>query len=149
MVCLKMLEQMVRDFLSRQDVLNTRVMDQHFLRFSIWPTLKQSVWANDSQGFEPEAHDFPICQQQKDFEYLSKFHVGMNEGSSNFTIAVQHPTAKKVQWKLLDEHEQIICAYDADILDSRHISVDVPRHYTRRIESKQWTIKIYPYENID
>ncbi|SPL71074.1 tetratricopeptide repeat protein [Acinetobacter stercoris] len=145
----KNVEQMVHDFIHTGRFLNTRVMDQHFLRFSIWPTLKQSVWANDSQGFESGAHDFPVCQQQKDFEYLSKFHVGMNEGSSNFTIAVQHPTAKKVQWKLLDEHEQIICAYDADILDSRQISVDVPRHYTRRIESKLWTIKIYPYENID
>lgn len=139
------IEQMVRDFIQTGRFLTTRVMDQHFLRYCIWPTLTRSVCRHDSQGFEADAFNFPAPAQQTDFEQLA-FHVGMNEGASTFSVAIQHPTASKVRWQITDEHGQAVCAYDAVVPASRKITVDIPRHYGRKIEAGNWSVKIYPYE---
>ncbi len=139
------IEQHIRDYIKTGRFLNTRVMDQHYLRYCVYPTIYQSVLAHDSQGFEAIGQHFPEYSQHTEFEDLSQFHVGMNEGSSCINVGVQHPTATKVKWELLDDQGEVVCSYDADVLPARIIEVDIPRRYARKIEAKNWTVKIYPY----
>ena len=145
----KGIEQHIHQYIQTGRFLNNRVMDQHYLRYCVYPTIAQSVMAHDSQGFEKAGQPFPSHSQQTDFEDLSQFHIGMNEGSSAIGVQVKHPTATKVKWELLDEHAKVVCSYDADVLASRIIEVDIPRRYARKIESKDWTVTIYPYINSD
>ena len=37
------IEAHIRDYVATGRYLDNRVMDQHYLRYCIWPTLKQSV----------------------------------------------------------------------------------------------------------
>ena len=139
------MEQLIRDFVKTGRFMNTRVMDQHFLRFVVWPVLSRSLWAHDSQGFEPGAHAFPVSAKKAEFEDWPEFHVGMNEGSAVFVITVQDASAKKARWELRDEQGSIVCAYDADVPASREIKVDMPRHYGKKVQAGLWSVKVVPH----
>ncbi|QIL83619.1 tetratricopeptide repeat protein [Diaphorobacter sp. HDW4A] len=141
----KNVEQLIRDFVKTGRFMNARVMDQHFLRFVVWPVLSQSVCAHDSQGFEPGARAFPTPAKQAEFEHWFEFHVGMNEGSAVFAIAISDAAADRARWELLDEKGMLVCAYETSIPASRQIRVDVPRHYGRRVQAGEWSVKVHPY----
>ena len=139
------MEQRIRDFVKTGRFMNTRVMDQHFLRFVVWPVLSQSLCAHDSQGFEPGAHVFPESAKKAEFEDWPEFHVGMNEGSAVFVITVADAHAKNAHWELRDEQGGIVCAYDADVPASREIKVDMPRHYGKKVQAGLWSVKVVPH----
>ncbi|MCU4504551.1 tetratricopeptide repeat protein [Acinetobacter sp. WU_MDCI_Abxe161] len=141
------IEAHIRDYVATGRYLDNRVMDQHYLRYCIWPTLKQSVLIHDSQQFDPEAIDFPaydLALMQNDSE---SFHVGMNDGSPVIATAVAHPTAQKVCWILLDENQVEVCRYDAIVSTSRNIEINLPHAFAKKIQAEQWKLQVYPYEN--
>ncbi|MBF5003221.1 tetratricopeptide repeat protein [Diaphorobacter caeni] len=139
----KNVEQLIRDFVKTGRFMNARVMDQHFLRFVVWPLLSQSVCAHDSQGFEPGARVFPTPAKQAEFEHGADFHVGMNEGSAVFSIAIGDASAGHARWELLDEHGAVVCAYETAVPASREIRVDVPRLYGRRVQAGEWRVNVH------
>lgn len=141
----KDVERLIREFVKTGRFMNARVMDQHFLRFVVWPVLASSVCAHDSQGFEPGARDFPEVSRKAEFEDWSEFHVGMNEGSAVFVISVKDASAKAARWELLDELGGVVCAYDAEVSGTREIRVDVPRHYGRKVQAGLWTVRVIPH----
>lgn len=141
------IEQLIRDFIVTGRFSNTRVIDQHFLRYAIWPTIKKSVLIHDSQSFEVDAMPFPKHEQYTGFEDLSQFHIGMNEGSGNLKLDVKFPNQKQVFWTLLDENEQQVCRYIADVTKDQQIVLDVPRSYARQIEKQNWKIQVDLFEN--
>ncbi|AYO55842.1 tetratricopeptide repeat protein [Acinetobacter wuhouensis] len=141
------IEQLIRDFIVTGRFSNTRVIDQHFLRYAIWSTIKQSVLIHDSQSFEVDAMPFPKHEQYTGFEDLSQFHIGMNEGSGNLKLGVKFPNQKQVFWTLLDENEQQVCRYIADVTKDQQIILDVPRSYARQIEKQNWKIQVDLFEN--
>ena len=143
------LEQDIHDYLASGNYLSKRVADQHYLRNQIWPTVSQSVMIHDSQQFDPEGLPFPTTKQSKDYEDLSQFHIGMNEGSSEVLIAVNLPEAKQVDWVLRDEQGNDICRYTSAVRPDRKIMVELPRTYAHKLESKTYTIHVYATENID
>ena len=142
-------EKLIHDFIATGRFLNQRVMDQHFLRYSIWPTLNQSVMIHDSQQFDEKGIAFPSHEKYTDFEDLSQFHIGMNEGSGNVQLEVNFPNAKQVYWTLMDENGHSLCKYIADVTAEQKIVLDMPRIYARQIEKHNWKIQVHPLENID
>ncbi|MDA2253436.1 hypothetical protein PDM88_29810, partial [Bacillus cereus] len=141
------IEAHIRDYVATGRYLDNRVMDQHYLRYCIWPTLKQSVLIHDSQQFDSEAIDFPVYDlalMQNDSE---NFHVGMNDGSPVIATAVAHPTAQRVCWVLLDENQVEVCRYDAIVSNSRNIEINLPYAFAKKIQAQQWKLQVYPYEN--
>lgn len=145
----KGMDQMIRDYIASGNYLSKRVADQHFLRNCIWPTIQQSVLIHDSQGFDDASESFPAYERQTDFEDLKHFHIGMNEGSSQVLADVNLADAKRVEWQLKNEENQIVCRYHADVLSDQKIWVELPRRYARKLESKQWKLHIYLAENGD
>jgi len=142
------LESMIQSFLNTGNYLNSRVADQHFLRFCIWKTLSQSVLMHNSQGFDVNSQDFPIAENKKSYESKTSFHVGMNEGSSVIVIEVGL-SDKTIDWEILNEQGEQICRYQADVPSTKRLELDMPQHYAEKIKTQQWQVIVNSVENID
>ncbi|EQB5548662.1 tetratricopeptide repeat protein [Acinetobacter baumannii] len=141
------IEAHIRDYVATGRYPDNRVIDQHYLRYCIWPTLKQSVLVHDSQQFDENSTDFPVYDLTSMQNDQDNFHVGMDNGSPVVTTAVNHPTAEKVYWILFDENHDEVCRYDAIVSKSRNIEVNLPPAFAKKIQLQQWKLQVYPYEN--
>ncbi|WP_227508667.1 tetratricopeptide repeat protein, partial [Acinetobacter baumannii] len=141
------IEAHIRDYVATGRYPDNRVIDQHYLRYCIWPTLKQSVLVNDSQQFDENSADFPVYDLTSMQNDQDNFHVGMDNGSPVVTTAVNHPTAEKVYWILFDENHDEVCRYDAIVSKGRNIEVNLPHAFAKKIQLQQWKLQVYPYEN--
>ena len=139
-------EERIQQFLNTGNYLNSRVADQHFLRFCIWPILKQSVLSHDSHHFDENSVDFPQTNMHKNYEKHEQFHVGMNEGSSKMVI--QDIKDQQVFWAIYDQEKQQICRYLAQTCAGK-LEIDMPRFYAQQIEKQNWKVEVHPVENID
>ena len=134
----------IEAFIETGRFTNQRVMDQHYLRYCIWPTLQRSVLIHDRYGYNSNALDFPIQQQKTIYEQNQRFHVGENEASSYVKIFIQHAPAKEITWILKDEQEQEICRYDVVVNYALNFSVYLPIQYADRIKNEEWLIVTQP-----
>lgn len=141
------IEAHVRDYVATGKYPDNRVIDQHYLRYRVWPTLKQSVLVHDSQQFDENGVDFPAYESASMQNDPDNFHVGMDNGSPVVTTAVTHPTAEKVYWVVFDENHDEVCRYDAIVSKSRNIEVNLPHAFAKKIQLQQWKLQVYPYEN--
>lgn len=126
------IEAHIRDYVATGRYPDNRVIDQHYLRYCIWPTLKQSVLVNDSQQFDENSADFPVYDLTSMQNDQDNFHVGMDNGSPVVTTAVNHPTAEKVYWILFDENHDEVCRYDAIVSKGRNIEVNLPHAFAKK-----------------
>lgn len=140
------IEAHIRDYVATGRYPDNRVIDQHYLRYCIWPTLKQSVLVHDSQQFDENNADFPVYESASMQNDQDNFHVGMDNGSPVVTTAVNHPTAEKVYWILFDENHDEVCRYDAIVSKNRNIEVNLPHAFAKKIQLQQWKLQVYPYE---
>lgn len=140
------IEQQIRDYIATGKYLTERVMDQHYLRYCVWPTIAQSVMIHDSQDFDVQGRAFPLAQKKKSYEERELFHVGMNEGSSRFEATVSAPGVQQACWTLVDENKQVICRYLSPVIAGK-IVVDIPRTYAQKLSDGEWGIRIDPIEN--
>lgn len=143
------LETHIQNYIATGKYPAKRVMDQHYLRYCIWPTLTQSVLIHDSQQFEATGLAFPKHKMNKDYEVLAGFHVGMDEGSAQIYADLTIPAVKSVDWTLVDEQNNAVCRYTSTVLSGNKILVELPRTYARKLESKAWKLFMYPTENTD
>ncbi|MDQ9036081.1 tetratricopeptide repeat protein [Acinetobacter seifertii] len=141
------IEAHIRDYVATGRYLDNRVMDQHYLRYCIWPTLKQSVLVHDSQQFDENSVSFPAYESASMQDEPDNFHVGMDNGSPMIINAVTHPTAEKVYWVLLDENSDEVCRYDSIVSNSRNIEINLPYTFAKKIQAEQWKLQVYLYEN--
>lgn len=139
-------EKHIQQFLNTGNYLNSRVADQHFLRFCIWPILKQSVLNHDSHHFDENSVDFPQSDRYKDYETQAQFHVGMNEGSSK--IVIHDLKHEQIFWAIYNQEQQQICRYLAQTCAGQ-LEIDMPRFYAKQIEKQNWKVEVHPVENID
>lgn len=138
-------EALISDYIHSGRYLNTRVMDQHFLRYCIWPTLCQSVMTHDRYGFDPSAEAFPGDQKQDTPVTLTRHpHVGMNESSAVVNVTVPDSMARQIQWILYNNRKQIVCQYRATVDESGSIDLHLPELYAAQIRVKAWNLQIYP-----
>ena len=137
----KNIMQSIQQFIQKNQISDPRVIDQHYLRQQIWPTLQHSVFIHDSQGYESNAQDFPTPSQQKEFEQSQRFHVGANEGASTVNICLAHPVSKEIQFYIKDSlSEEVICAYDFISNYATDFSILLPDSYGKKIQSEEWYI---------
>ena len=130
------IEQDIRQFLARDRQLIERVMDQHYLRYCIWPTASQSILIHDSQGYDSAAIDFPLVTD----EYDENFHIGRIE--ARWKVQVEHSFEPNqwLKWSLKDHNQLIICEYDIYV-ESNVFILMLPKIYTDHLNNGTWYIQ--------
>lgn len=130
------IEQDIRQFLARDRHLIERVMDQHYLRYCIWPTAAQSILIHDSQGYDATALDFPLNVN----EYDENFHIGRIE--ARWSVQVEHAFEPNTWliWSLKDQAQRTICEYDIYV-ESQRFNIMFPKVYTDHLQRGEWYIE--------
>ena len=132
-------EQMVQ-YIAQGQYLGARVVDQHFLRMHIWPTVKQSLLSHDPVFGFLGGQDFPPHEAQ---DLGPDFHVGCNLSSSSIGADSALPDGQRVHWKIEDLQGQTICQYATPVRQGQW-RADVPGPYARLIQDGVWRVQVLP-----
>ena len=136
------IQQQIQDYVTTDHYLSARVIDQHFLRYCLWPTISQSLMSHDSQAYDVKAVDFPVYQDKMPYENKPSFHVGSNYSAACIAIPMQQQAATQVSWQLLDQNKDVVCAYTTRVLANQMIQINLPEHYAENIELGHWKISL-------
>lgn len=130
-------EEIIR-YLKRGDYASSHV-DQYFLRYRIWPTVKQSVLSHDSQ------FDFFNNQPLPDVAASDTIqHIGANL-STGAIGGVVKTTSNTVIWTLLSERETVICSYQTPLVQGEWRS-QIPDYYKEKIKAGLWHVVVNAQE---
>lgn len=114
-----------------------RVVDQHFLRKCVWPTVRQSLLTHDSWFGFLNAQPFPV---HADHGLGEQFHVGCNLSSASVGAdKLGQPDGTAVNWRLLDEQGQEVCAYSTEVRQGAWRAA-LPLPYIERIKAGEWRV---------
>lgn len=128
--------QMV-DYCARHAHLG-RVMDQHFLRTHIWPTVRQSMLSHDSVfGFAGGVPFPPHATQGMN----PHFHVGGYEPGGSVSANSTAPNGTAVSWQLLNAHKQILGTYTSTVRQG-HWEAEFPMCCWEPLKNGAWTIQL-------
>ncbi len=130
-------QQMVQ-YIAQGQYLGARVVDQHFLRLHIWPTVKQSLLSHDPVFGFMDGQDFPPHEAQ---DLGLDFHVGCNLSSSSIGADSALPEGQRVSWKIEDLQGQTICQYDTAVRQGQW-RADVPGPYAKLIKDGVWRVQV-------
>jgi tetratricopeptide (TPR) repeat protein len=130
-------EQMVQ-YIAQGQYLGARVVDQHFLRMHIWPTVKQSLMSHDPVFGFLDGQDFPPYEAQ---DLGADFHVGCNLSSSSIGADSALPDGQRVHWKIEDLQGQTICQYATPVRQGQW-RADVPGPYAKLIQDGVWRVQV-------
>jgi tetratricopeptide (TPR) repeat protein len=117
--------------------LGQRVVDQHFLRAVIWPTVRQSLLSHDSVFGFYEGQDFPAHAPHG---LGDDFHVGCNLSSSSIGNQTALPDGARLSWILKNEQGEVVCSY-ATPVRAGHWSADLPMPYIDNIKAGTWHVE--------
>ena len=124
--------------------------DQFFLRYCVWPYVRQDVYASDRIFGFMDAH--PITDVGFDFD---KTHIGCDEGGSIFTLTSSTlQQGDRVVWRLHSQidpalnadlshrrvDECLICEYETVIKQDNTLMGKIPRIYARGIPTGETRI---------
>ncbi len=114
-----------------------RVVDQHFLRHEVWPTVRQSLLTHDSWFGFLNAQPFPTHAPHG---LGDNFHVGCNLASAAVgTDTSNLPDGTQVHWRLLDENGAEVCTYAATVTKGAW-RAQLPMPYIQRLREGQWRV---------
>ena len=114
-----------------------RVVDQHFLRKCVWPTVRQSLLTHDSWFGFLNAVPFST---HTDHGLGEQLHVGCNLSSASVGAdKLDQPDGTEVRWRLLDGQGQEVCAYTTEVRQGAW-RVALPMPYIRRIQAGEWRV---------
>ncbi len=130
-------QQMVQ-YIAQGQYLGARVVDQHFLRMHIWPTVKQSLLSHDPVFGFMGGQDFPPHEAQ---DLGLDFHVGCNLSSSSIGADSALPDGQRVRWKIEDLQGQTICQYDTPVRQGQW-RADVPGPYAKLLQDGVWRVQV-------
>lgn len=136
------MEQRIIDFLAEYTRSSNRVLDQHFLRYEIYPILVHSVLMHDSQNIQDHAVPMPMPKEKTPHEEYPNFHIGRNIASQRFKIKVNKKNVSHLQWGLIDDTGALICQYELPIKDENSISVYLPDAYMDKLKAKDYSVKV-------
>ena len=135
------IEQSIIKFIESDRFTTMNSVDQHFLRFCVWPTVKQSVLIHDSQGYEPKAAKFNTQASMLDHGLDDEFYVGRVEIKNYVQIKIQQNKAVDViTWSLTDEKDNEICSYDQVIAGETQFNILLPDAYVQKVLDGTWEI---------
>ena len=130
-------EQMVQ-YIAQGQYLGARVVDQHFLRMHIWPTVKQSLLSHDPVFGFMNGQDFPPHEAQ---DLGLDFHVGCNLSSSSIGADSALADGQRVHWKIEDLQGQTICQYATPVRQGQW-RADLPSPYAKLIQDGVWRVQV-------
>ncbi|WP_186474060.1 tetratricopeptide repeat protein [Psychrobacter sp. KCTC 72983] len=136
------IEQMIVDFLDNYKKSTNRVLDQHFLRYEIYPIIVHSVLMHDSQGFQNNATPMPQPTEKTSHEEHPKFHIGRNIATQGIKITINKKNVSHLKWILTTNTDVLICQYLLPIKDENAISVSLPDAYIEKIKTKDYSVKV-------
>jgi hypothetical protein len=131
-------------FIATGRYTNPRVMDQHYLRYCIWPTLKNSVLIHDRYAYNSHALAFPAHQRYASYEHDPKFHVGANEASAIIHIHFEHQLSERIVLFVKDQADQTICCYELKSDFKPQLDLQLPQYYAEKIKNDEWYITTQP-----
>jgi tetratricopeptide (TPR) repeat protein len=134
----KNLRQQMVDFVAQGQYLGQRVVDQHFLRMHIWPTVRQSLLSHDPVYGFMQGQDFPPHEVQ---DMGHEFHVGCNLSSSSIGAESALPDGQQVGWKIVDAQQQTICQYTSTVRQGQW-RADIPGPYAKLIGQGVWRVEV-------
>lgn len=118
-----------------------RVVDQHFLRKCVWPTVRQSLLTHDSWFGFSDAQPFP---PHAPHGLGDQFHVGCNLSSASVGAdKLNKPDGTVVNWRLLDEQGQEVCAYPTEMRNGAWRAA-LPQPYIEQIKAGKWRVMLVP-----
>lgn len=136
----KNLRQQMVDFVAQGQYLGARVVDQHFLRMHIWPTVRQSLLSHDPVFGFMQGQDFPPHEPQN---LGQDFHVGCNLSSSSIGAESALADGQQVSWKIVDAQQQTICQYTSTVRQGQW-RADLPGPYAQLIGERVWRVELLP-----
>ena len=134
----KNLRQQMVDFVAQGQYLGQRVVDQHFLRMHIWPTVRQSLLSHDPVFGFMQGQDFPPHEAQ---DMGQEFHVGCNLSSSSIGAESALPEGQQLGWKIVDAQQQTICQYTSTVRQGQW-RADIPGPYAKLIGEGVWRVEV-------
>lgn len=136
------IEQRILEFIRSKRYMSLNVIDQHFLRFCIWSTVKQSVLIHDSQGYDAIGKKFNTQASILDRDLDKDFYVGRVEIKRQLLVRIQDKDAQidVVTWVLTDEKGNEICNYDQVIAGSSEFNVLLPDTYVENVLQGKWSL---------
>ncbi len=126
------------DYMAKGQYLGQRVVDQHYLRSHIWPTVRQSVLSHDSVFGFMQGQDFP---PHAPHQLGDKFHVGCNLSGSSIGADSALPDGQKVSWSLRNELDQEVCSYATQV-HAGAWRVELPQPYIDQIQAGAWRVVV-------
>lgn len=137
----KDLPQMMQTFIASGNFLENRVIDQHFLRHTIWPTIQQSLLHHDSVFAMPDSEDFPAHPVRAGFEQYPRFHVGTNIGAATIDKPTDKPEGSLLSWTILNETRHVVCRYQSPVTQGM-IKILLPRPYAEKLTDAAWSLMV-------
>jgi hypothetical protein len=123
-------------FVKSGNYLGDRVVDQHYLRACVWPTVRQSMLCHDSVfGFQG-ACPFP---EHAPHGLGDAFHVGCNLSGSSIGAASSLPDGTTVRWRIEDQQGQTVCRYKS-VVTGGHWNAHLPKPHTDQIRQGLWRV---------
>jgi hypothetical protein len=120
------------DFLQHEVTARFRPnVDQHFLRQRLWPTVRQSVLAHDSQFSFPGNQAFPPVLDSAGYDIP---YIGANLSHGIIRVSFDAPDGTPVEWSLVDQNGEVFCRYDVVIRDGC-CRMHFPYFLQRKIDS--------------
>lgn len=116
---------------------SARVIDQHFLRRHIWPTVRRSLLAHDPVFRFRDAQDFPPHAPHGLGE---DFHVGCDLSPGGLGGESTQPEGSQVHWSLRDRDGRWLGTYVSRVSGGRWYE-PVPRPVLARIEQGHWQVR--------
>lgn len=114
-----------------------RVIDQHFLRKYIWPTVQNNLMSHDSWFDFHNSKEFP--KAVKEPELGATFHVGCNYATASIGEDGLSINLRQVEWELIDEKNRLVCRYASDVIEGSW-RASLPNTYIENIKSNLWKI---------
>ena len=116
--------------------LGERVVDQHYLRACIWPTVRQSMLCHDSVFGFLGGVPFPAHAPHG---LGASFHVGCNLSGASIGAPSALADGTKVRWRIVDQQGQTVCSYNSVVLGG-HWSAHLPKPHTDQIRQGLWRV---------
>lgn len=133
----KNLRQQMVQYIAQGQYLGARVVDQHFLRMHIWPTVRQSLLSHDPVFGFLGGEDFPPHEAQ---DMGQPFHVGCNLSATSVGATSSLPEGERVTWLILDQNGQTVCQYSTPVRQGEW-RADIPGPYARHIRDGLWRVE--------
>jgi hypothetical protein len=134
----KGLREGMANYILQGKYLGDRVVDQHYLRAHIWPTVSQSLLSHDSVFGFMQGRDFP---SHAPHGLGGNFHVGCNLSGASIGAPSALPDGQKVAWSLFTEQKQVVCSYSSVVLSGQW-RAELPQPYIDQIKAGNWSVAL-------